>query len=305
MTLGATREHNEVTRAAMAVCAARLDPNVLSHEFAELVERLIAAAVMAAPQRQLSTGEELRDLHRTIRVPLQEPEELRRVGEALAAKDGRDHEAPSPTAQDLEGAVLGQMMLSMRDADVACRILEPADFGCEPYVLLFGAIRELVLEDQPPDAVTVSERLERDGNLDRCGGLQWLAQLVQDASAKYEIELLAGQIRAQSHGVSREGTPPQGNGSDPDDPPVYREKHDPAMRERRQAEGCRPPKKPPKREHGNTKLSYDDKVRMRAEFDRACEGRQRAPRGLLDSLANKYGVSRSTAENVCYRKDGT
>ena len=55
---------------------------------------------------------------------------------------------------------------------------------------------------------------------------------------------------------------------------------------------------------GKRALSYDDRVRVLAKYEAACEGRQRAPWGLLDELAAEFGVSRSTIKAVVHKQDG-
>jgi hypothetical protein len=58
-----------------------------------------------------------------------------------------------------------------------------------------------------------------------------------------------------------------------------------------------------------SRLSYDDRVRMRQQYDAAVEsaraqGKVRAPLGLLNTLAQQFNVPRSTVKGVCYYQDG-
>jgi hypothetical protein len=53
------------------------------------------------------------------------------------------------------------------------------------------------------------------------------------------------------------------------------------------------------------RLSYDDKTRMRQQYAAAMDGRQRAPNGFLDKMANEYGVSIATVKDTLYHGDGT
>lgn len=60
-----------------------------------------------------------------------------------------------------------------------------------------------------------------------------------------------------------------------------------------------PTVEPPRRATGRPrKLSYDDKVRIRARYDEATEGHLRAPFGFISNLAEEYGVSVQTIRNV-------
>lgn len=49
---------------------------------------------------------------------------------------------------------------------------------------------------------------------------------------------------------------------------------------------------------GGRRLTYDDKVRIRARYDRAIAGRQRPPRKFVHNLAAEYGVSTQTIYNA-------
>lgn len=51
-------------------------------------------------------------------------------------------------------------------------------------------------------------------------------------------------------------------------------------------------------------LSHDDKVRVRARYDEALVGRQRAPYGFVEGLAAEYGVSEWTIWNAVRGGDG-
>ena len=52
-------------------------------------------------------------------------------------------------------------------------------------------------------------------------------------------------------------------------------------------------------------ITYDERVRIRARYDKALEGRQRAPFGWLDSMAAEYNTARAAIKAICARTDGT
>ena len=68
----------------------------------------------------------------------------------------------------------------------------PDDLYRADHRLIFSAVAALVERNQPPDAVTVSEHLQRLGQLEAAGGLPYLARLVEDTPS-------AANIRAYAH----------------------------------------------------------------------------------------------------------
>ena len=64
-------------------------------------------------------------------------------------------------------------MLDQRAWDQIADALDTSDFYRADHRLIFGAIATLIERDLPPDAVTVSEVLSRQGELDAAGGTTW------------------------------------------------------------------------------------------------------------------------------------
>ena len=64
--------------------------------------------------------------------------------------------------------------------------------------LIFSAVAELVERNQPPDAVTVSEHLQRNGQLEAAGGLPYLARLVEDTPSAANIRAYAKIVRERA-----------------------------------------------------------------------------------------------------------
>ena len=58
--------------------------------------------------------------------------------------------------------------------------------------------RTLVERNQPPDAVTVSEYLQRTGQLEAAGGLPYLARLVEDTPSAANIRAYARIVRERA-----------------------------------------------------------------------------------------------------------
>jgi len=103
-----------------------------------------------------------------------------------------------PHSIEAEQAVLGGLMLANDAWDrIADRITEE-DFYRREHRLLFRAIGELADQDQPRDAVTVSEWLQQRGELDNVGNLAYIAQLAQETPSAANISAYADIVRERS-----------------------------------------------------------------------------------------------------------
>ncbi|MBA2724270.1 MAG: hypothetical protein H0U56_15560 [Methylibium sp.] len=87
-----------------------------------------------------------------------------------------------PANLDAEGVVLSACMLDATKAalDVARTVLEsPADFYADCNRQIFEALLELDAEGKPSGAVLVAQKLRERGDLQRVGGMPYLAQLLE------------------------------------------------------------------------------------------------------------------------------
>jgi replicative DNA helicase len=103
-----------------------------------------------------------------------------------------------PHSVEVEQSLLGGLMLEPRAWDQIADAVNVEDFYRPDHRLVFGAIETLVERDQPPDAVTVSEHLERQGELDAAGGVAYLARLVEDTPSAANIQAYARIVREHS-----------------------------------------------------------------------------------------------------------
>ena len=99
---------------------------------------------------------------------------------------------------EAEQSLLGGLMLAHHAWDEVADIVSADDFYRNDHRLIFSAIGTLMERDQPPDAVTVSEHLERQGELATAGGLDYLAQLVQDTPSAANIRAYAQIVRERA-----------------------------------------------------------------------------------------------------------
>jgi len=103
-----------------------------------------------------------------------------------------------PHSMEAEQSLLGGLMLAHHAWDQVADVVSADDFYRNDHRLIFSAIGTLMERDQPPDAVTVSEHLERQGELATAGGLDYLAQLVQDTPSAANIRAYAQIVRERA-----------------------------------------------------------------------------------------------------------
>ena len=100
-----------------------------------------------------------------------------------------------PHSVEAEQSMLGGLMLVQRAWDEIADVVSSDDLYRADHRLIFQAIGALVERDQPPDAITVGDYLERQGELDAAGGRDYIAQLFEDTPSAANIRAYAKIIR--------------------------------------------------------------------------------------------------------------
>jgi replicative DNA helicase len=100
-----------------------------------------------------------------------------------------------PHSVEAEQSLLGGLMLDLRAWDQIADVVSADDLYRADHRLIFGAVAALVERNQPPDAVTVSEHLQRLGQLEAAGGLPYLARLVEDTPSAANIRAYGRIVR--------------------------------------------------------------------------------------------------------------
>jgi replicative DNA helicase len=100
-----------------------------------------------------------------------------------------------PHSIEAEQSLLGGLMIDQRAWDQVADAVSEDDFYRHDHRLVFQTIGRLVERDQPVDAVTVTEQLEREGELAAAGGVDYLAQLVQETPSAANIRAYAQIVR--------------------------------------------------------------------------------------------------------------
>jgi replicative DNA helicase len=100
-----------------------------------------------------------------------------------------------PHSAEAEQSLLGGLMLDHRAWDQVADMVYVEDLYRADHRLVFSSIAALMEKGQPPDAVTVSEHLQRLGQLEAAGGLPYLARLVEDTPSAANIRAYARIVR--------------------------------------------------------------------------------------------------------------
>ncbi|WP_428097537.1 replicative DNA helicase [Candidatus Rariloculus sp.] len=103
-----------------------------------------------------------------------------------------------PHSIEAEQSVLGAVMLDHRAWERIADAVAADDFYRADHRLIFRTLAKLVERDQPPDAITVGEQLERQNQLDAAGGLAYIAQLVEATPSAANVRAYAGIVRDNS-----------------------------------------------------------------------------------------------------------
>ena len=115
-------------------------------------------------------------------------------------KDRTVRSSPKVPPHNLEAeqAVLGGILLNNDAMNQLMDILSPDDFYREAHATIFDAMVHLYNESEPIDVITLSEALNRKNGLQKAGGIDYLAVLVESVSTSAGIVYHAEIIRHAS-----------------------------------------------------------------------------------------------------------
>ena len=103
-----------------------------------------------------------------------------------------------PHSIQAEQSLLGALMQGGNTWERVADQVGEGDFYRREHRSIFGAIKSLAEGDEPCDLVTVTESLERRGELEDAGGLPYVGRLVQGTSSIANIEAYARIVRYHS-----------------------------------------------------------------------------------------------------------
>ena len=103
-----------------------------------------------------------------------------------------------PHSVEAEQAVLGGLLIDPVAWDQVADVAGAEDFYRNDHRLIFAALAELTASGKPMDVVTVSEQLQRRGQLDEAGGLAYLGTLARDTPTAANVRAYAQIVRERA-----------------------------------------------------------------------------------------------------------
>lgn len=103
-----------------------------------------------------------------------------------------------PHSIEAEQSLLGGIMLDENAWDKIASKVMAVDFYRHDHRLIFGAIADLARNNDPLDVITVSERLDNQGDLDEVGGIAYLGELVKQTPSAANIATYADIVRERA-----------------------------------------------------------------------------------------------------------
>jgi len=124
-----------------------------------------------------------------------------------------------PRSIEAEQSMLGALMQDNNGWDIISDKVTVNDFYHPAHQVIFKCIAELAAEMKPFDALTVTEKLEKNNQLEACGGDEYLAELAENipnianleayADIVYERSILRRLISI-SHTIAQSAYRPEG-----------------------------------------------------------------------------------------------
>ena len=103
-----------------------------------------------------------------------------------------------PHSVEAEQAVLGGVLIDNDAWDRIAGVVTSANFYRNDHRAVFEAVSDLCEEGRPCDAVTVAERLDRNGQLESAGELAYLAELAENTPSAANIVAYAEIVRERA-----------------------------------------------------------------------------------------------------------
>ena len=128
-----------------------------------------------------------------------------------------------PHSMEAEQSVLGGMMLDNNAWDVVSEIVVDSHFYSGNHRNIFRTMQKLIDLGRPIDVVTLSEELDRTGELEACGGLEYLVDLASNTPSASNIRAyseivrdraLLRQMISVSNEINASAFFPEGRGAD-------------------------------------------------------------------------------------------
>jgi replicative DNA helicase len=103
-----------------------------------------------------------------------------------------------PHNLEAEMSVLGSMLLSAEAVEIALKDLKADDFSRAGHATIFQAVFHLANRGEPVDAITLADRLESTGDLERVGGKSYLLDITNTVPTAANVRYYAEIVRRTS-----------------------------------------------------------------------------------------------------------
>ena len=105
----------------------------------------------------------------------------------MATKTTKNVIGDMPHSVEAEQALLGCLLLDPQIQVEVASFLREDDFYAESHKRIYNAMMNIIKENKPVDLVTLSDNLDKNGELEQVGGLEYIAELtnVIPSSANY------------------------------------------------------------------------------------------------------------------------
>lgn len=100
-----------------------------------------------------------------------------------------------PHSSTAESAVIGGVLLDNSKWDQVADRLRPGDFYLKENQIIFAALHDLAESNMPLDLVTVSDHLEKRGELDAAGGLAYIGALANETPSAGNVAAYAAIVK--------------------------------------------------------------------------------------------------------------
>ena len=123
---------------------------------------------------------------------------VRALGEGSDAGALEQRLKVPPNSVEAEQSLVGGLMLNKAAWDKVADVVTAEDFYRNDHRIIFTAIAQLVEDGNPCDVVTVSEFLDQRSDLDKAGGLEYLAALANETPGAANARAYANIVRERS-----------------------------------------------------------------------------------------------------------
>lgn len=123
---------------------------------------------------------------------------VRALDDGIGIESSAERLKVPPHSIEAEQSMLGGLMLDKAAWDKVADVVEAEDLYRNDHRLIFQSIARLAENSNPCDAVTVSEDLDKHGQLDAAGGLEYLGTLANETPGSANVAAYAKIIRERS-----------------------------------------------------------------------------------------------------------